>query len=103
MVKIQQRRSVIFEFLQEVDRNISDTKVIPVFKRKTSTQVYQIPFIISNSVVVSQQVILKNVNKIIDNHLNNLTVPPLSFHMMALVALLYLSDSQIWMEPVKLF
>lgn len=32
LVKIQQRRSVISEFLQEIDGNVSDTEVIPEFK-----------------------------------------------------------------------
>lgn len=30
-------------------------------------------------------------------------IPPFSFHVMALVALLHLPDGQIWMQPVELF
>lgn len=34
---------------------------------------------------------------------SNPSLPPLSFHMMALVALFHLSDSQIWMQPMNFF
>lgn len=37
--------------------------------------------------------------KVIDRQ----AIPPFSFHVMALIALLHLPDGQIWMQPVELF
>lgn len=36
LIKIKQRRSVIIELFQEVDGDVSDAKVVPAFRQKSS-------------------------------------------------------------------
>lgn len=44
LVKIHQCRSIVLKFLQEIDRNISNTKVIPTHKGNIKTTFVSIKF-----------------------------------------------------------